>query len=296
MSHARMLAVLSVVNLACMGHVMAGEWPQWRGPFMNGSSEETNLPATWTATENVAWSVTLPGPGSATPVIAENRVYISSMDRRSDDLWGLCFDVQTGAQVWRKKLGASDRKVPRNNLASPSPVTDGRHVYFLYGSGHVAGLTREGELMWSWNLEETHGNISMKYGYSSSPLLHDNILYVLVQRRHTAYRVPHGAGLESFILAIDGTSGETLWKHTRVTHAQEESLDAYSSPVLYDHQGRLEMLVMGASTVTSHDLKTGSELWRYQVPVKRRGKDRTVPSPVSHEGLVFVVPSRGAQG
>ena len=211
---------------------IAGNWPHWRGPFLNGSSNEKNLPESWSTTENVTWVVDLPGPGSATPIIANGKVFLSSTDRNSNDLLALCLDARSGTELWRKKLGASGRNVPRNNLATPSPVTDGSHVYFIFGSGDLAGLDFEGNVLWTRNLEEEYGNISLKYGYSSSPLLYDNKLYILIQRRHTAYRAPKSTTLDSFILAVDAKTGKNIWKQPRKTDALDETLENIHQPLL----------------------------------------------------------------
>jgi len=257
----RKTATAQIILMILIGtQVTAGDWPHWRGPFLNGSSDEKNLPDKWSQTENVTWVIDLPGPGSATPVIAGGKVFISSTDKNNNDLLAMCFDARNGEELWRKKLGESGRNVPRNNLATPSPVTDGRHVYFIYGSGDLAGLDIEGNILWSRNLEEEYGNISLKYGYSSSPLLYDNKLYILVLRRHTAYRTPRSTGLDSFILAVDAGTGTNIWKQPRQTDAREETQDSYSSPILYQGTGPPELLVIGASNVTSNDAVTGKEL------------------------------------
>ena len=274
----------------------AGDWPHWRGPFFNGSSDEKNLPAKWNLTDNVTWVIDLPGAGSATPVIADGQVYISSTDKNSDDLLAFCFVADTGDELWRKKIGESGRNAPRNNLAAPSPVTNGRHVFFMFGSGDLAGLDNKGNILWSRNIEKEYGNISQKYGYSSSPLLYDNKLYILVQRRHTAYRTPRDTALDSFILAINVATGNNIWKQPRTTNAKDETLDSYSSPILYQSPKRLEILVIGASTVTSNALISGIELWRYEYPEKRIGIDRNISSPVTGDSLIFAVPPRGSLG
>ncbi|MBN2182011.1 MAG: PQQ-binding-like beta-propeller repeat protein [Sedimentisphaerales bacterium] len=274
----------------------AEDWPHWRGPFLNGSCNEKNLPVKWSLSENTAWVAELPGPGSATPIIIDGKVFISSMDKNSNALFGFCFDAGSGKELWRKKLGESNRNVPRNNLATPSAVAGGGHVYFIFGSGDFAGLDYEGNLLFSRNLEEEYGNISQKFGYSSSPLLHENRLYILVQRRHTAYRAPRDTGLDSFILALNAGTGENIWKQPRETKAKDETLDSYSSPILYQNSERSELLVVGASCVTSNDLNTGAELWRYEYPEQREGMDRNISSPVTGEGLIFAVPPRGDLG
>ena len=278
------------------GWSSAGDWPHWRGPYLNGSSDEKNLPATWSKTENIAWTASLPGHGSATPIIAKGKVFVSSTDKDSSDLLALCFDARTGKELWRKTLGASGQNVPRNNPATPSPVTDGKNVYFMYGSGDLASLDYEGNVLWSRNLEAEFGNISIKYGYSSSPLLHDGKLYILIQRRHTAYRSPNSTTLDAFILAVDASTGKNIWKQPRKTDAQNESLDSYSSPILLRHSGRVEIIVIGGDYVTANDPAAGKELWRYEYTRQKSTRGRNITSPVTVEGLVLSVPPRGADG
>lgn len=288
--------LLFILMLLSAGGLAVGDWPHWRGPYLNGSSEEKNLPVRWSKTENIAWTAPLPGHSSATPVIANGRVFVSSTVKDSGDLLALCFDVRTGKELWRKKLGTSIRKVPRNNPATPSPVTDGRNVYFMYGSGDLAGLDYEGNILWARNLEDEYGNISLKWGYSSSPLLYNGTLYILVQRRDTAYRAPAGTNLDAFILAIDAKTGKNIWKQSRKTNAVNETLDSYSSPILLQHSGRAEIIVVGADYVTANDIVMGKEIWRYEYARQKSTRGRNITSPVTVEGLVMCVPPRGADG
>ena len=293
----RKITITHIIVIILIGtNANAGDWPHWRGPFYNGSSNEKNLPDKWSLTDNVIWVANLPGAGSATPVVADGKVYVSSTDKNNDDLFALCFDTETGDELWRKKLGESGRNAPRNNLATPSPVTDGKHVFFIFGSGDISGLDFKGNILWSRNLEKQYGNISQKYGYSSSPLLYDNRLYILILRRDTAYRAPKGAGLDSFILALDSETGNDIWKQPRVTDVKDETLDSYSSPIPYQGPERQEILVIGASNITSNDLTTGRELWRYEYPEQRIGMDRNISSPVTGDGFIFAIPPRGDMG
>jgi len=296
MTNRKISTAIIILGILLSTQATAGDWPHWRGPFLNGSSNEKNLPEKWSQTEKVTWVIGLPGPGSATPVIADGKVFISSTDKNSNDLLAMCFDARNGEQLWQKKLGASNREVPRNNPASPSPVTDGRNVYFMFGSGDLAGLDVEGNVLWSRNIEEEYGNISLKFGYSSSPLLYDNKLYILIQRRHTAYRAPMGSTLDSFILAMDAGTGENIWKQPRKTDALDETLDSYSSPILFRRSERAEILVIGSDYFTTNDAITGKELWRYGYSENKSQRDRNVSSPVTGEGLVFGIPSRGSKG
>ncbi|MEE9381713.1 MAG: PQQ-binding-like beta-propeller repeat protein, partial [Hyphomonadaceae bacterium] len=290
------LIAMVIVSLAFAGSVWAGDWPHWRGPYQNGSSDEKNLPATWSETENVAWRVSLPGHSSATPVIANGKVFVSSTDRESDALLALCFDSRNGEELWRRKLGASSRQVPRNNMGTPSPVTDSKRVYFMFGSGELAGLDHKGKSLWSRNLDSQYGNISMKYGYSSSPLLYGNKLYILMQRRNRTYRAPDSSNLDAFILAVDANTGKNIWKQPRVTDAQDESLDSYSSPLLYKNNGRDEILVIGADYVTATDPATGQEFWRYGYARQKSPRWRNISSPGLGRGLIYGVRPKGGNG
>ncbi|MCP4261810.1 MAG: PQQ-binding-like beta-propeller repeat protein [Planctomycetes bacterium] len=292
----RISALIMIVCLLVCSRVLAGDWPHWRGPFLNGSSDEKNLPSSWSKTENVAWTVSLPGHSSATPIIAKGKVFVSSTDKNSGGLFALCLDVRDGKELWRKKLGVSSRKVPRNNPATPSAVTDGRYVYFMYGSGHLAGLDYEGNILWSHNLEQEYGNISQKWGYSSSPLLYNGMLYILMQRRHTSYRPPDSTTLDPFILALDPKTGKNIWKKFRETDARDESLDSYSSPIPYRYSGRSEILVIGSDYITSNNPANGEELWRYEYAKQKSTRGRNISSVVTGEGLIFGVPPRGNLG
>ena len=272
----------------------ANDWPHWRGPFLNGSSDERNLPGSWSRTENVAWVSPLPGPSAATPVICKGRVFVSSTNSQSDELLALCFDAGSGKELWRKSLGASSRTVPSNNMATPSPTTDGERVYFLYGSGQLGGLDFDGNILWLRNIETEYGNISLKYGYSSSPLVWGGKLYILVLRRNIAWRAPKSdEPLDSFLLAVDPATGKNLWKHIRVTDALDESFDSYASPIVSNSMGRTEIIVIGGDYVTAHDPQTGKELWRYGYAQVKSTRWRLIPSVVTGAGLIFGVQPRG---
>jgi outer membrane protein assembly factor BamB len=292
----RKALVLFAVVLMLSQWSSAGDWPHWRGPFLNGSSEEKNLPSSWGESENVVWVSDLPGPSGATPVISKGKVFVSSTKNNSDELLALCFDTGSGKELWRKKLGASSRKVPRNNMATPSPVTDGKHVYFMYGSGELAGLDYDGNVIWSRNIETEYGNISIKYGYSSSPLLYKDKLYILIHRRNRSYRSPESNTLDSFLLAVDPKTGRNIWKQPRKTDALDESLDSYSSPILNQSGGRDEIIIIGGDYVTASDPATGKELWRYGYAEQKSGRWRNVSSTVMGEGLIFGVRPRGGNG
>jgi len=293
----RRISVLALMaGVLFSGRVFAADWANWRGPGQNGAADEKNLPSAWSETDNIAWVSALPGPSGATPIISNGRVFVCSTDSRSPDLFGLCFDEATGKELWRKKLGSSSRQVPRNNLASSSPVTDGRNVYFMFGSGDLAGLDRDGNILWKRNIEAKYGNISIKYGYSTSPLFYDNKLYVLIQRRHSAYRSPQSTTLDAFILAVNPKTGKNIWKQPRITDALDESLDTYSSPIIFENNGRAELIIIAADYATGNDPQTGKELWRYGYAERKSERWRNITSPVTSEELIYGVRPGGGNG
>ena len=294
MMHSATRVFSSLIILSMSLQVRAADWPHWRGPLLNGSTEEQGLPDSWSPTDNIRWTASLPGPSAATPIISGDKVFISSTVKGSPDLLALGFDARTGKELWRRKLGESTRQVPRNTPATPSPATDGQRVCFLYGSGQLAGLDFEGNVLWQRNVETEYGNISCKFGYGSSPLMHAGRLLVFIQRREKAWREPmNKEPLDSFLLAVNPVTGENLWKHRRVTDAVDESLDSYASPIAWENAGRAEILLTGGDCVTAHEPQTGRELWRYGYATEKSTRWRLIPSVVTGAGLVFGLQPRG---
>ncbi len=125
--------VAIVIMIVSAAH--AADWPQWRGPNFNGSTDEKNLPVKWSQTENVAWSVDLPGPSAATPIVSADRVFISSVDSAADSLLAMCFDRTNGKLLRRRVVAKGTRRDKRSNYAAPSPVTDVKVVIFFYSTG-----------------------------------------------------------------------------------------------------------------------------------------------------------------
>lgn len=294
MTHSTTRLLSALVILSASVPSGAADWPNWRGPFLNGSTDEQGLPDSWSLTDNVLWTASLPGPSAATPIISKGKVFVSSTVKGSPDLVALCFDARTGRELWRKKLGESTRQAPNNTLATPSPAADGEHVCFLYGSGHLAGLDFDGNVLWQRNIETEYGNIACQFGYGASPLIYDGRLFVSVLHRDKAWREPISKEpLESFLLSVNPATGETLWKHRRVTDALDESLDSYASPIAYENAGRAEILLIGGDYVTAHEPQTGRELWRYRYATEKNTRWRLIPSVVMGAGLIFGVQPRG---
>jgi outer membrane protein assembly factor BamB len=260
---------------------LAENWPQWRGPFLNGSTTETNLPDSFSKTENVLWTAPLPGPSHATPIIWDDAVFINSPDTNGNLLL-LCLDRQTGKTRWQKQAGTGNRTKGRNNLASPSPVTDGKTVWTMYGTGDLAAYDFSGKELWARHLTREYGPFVINWLYGCTPLLYEGRLYVEVLRSGPA---------ESFVLCLDAATGTNIWRHVRPTDALRESQEAYSTPMPCECGGRAQIVVVGGNYITGEDAATGEELWRGGglLNLREASSSRLVPSPlvVSADGLIF---------
>jgi len=268
----------------------AENWPHWRGPSFNGSSDEVNLPAEWSQTQNVRWTAELPGPSAATPIIWEDRVFIPSVNLSSDGLLAICFDRRDGKRLWQYDVGEGIRKDRRSTFAAPSPVTDGKRVVFFFGNGETIALDLDGQLLWRRNIQEDFGEFAFGWTFSSSPLLYEGQLFLQVLQRD----VPAGGhGLRgrmnhSYLLAIDPETGKDLWRHQRPSKAVAESREAFTSPIPFEFQGRKELLVAGGDAISGHSPKNGEELWRWGTwNPQRIGHWRLVPSPVAGVDVIL---------
>ena len=284
---------MAAILLASSALACAGNWPQWRGPDSNGSSAETGLPDSCDPA-TAKWVTPLPGASHATPVVWNDRVFVTSTDPATKGLLGICVHARNGKILWRKRLG-DEIKAPQNNGATPSPVTDGKQVGFLFGSGDLAALDMDGNLLWTKNLVKEHGNFCTKFGYSSSPLLWKGTLYIQLLRRAKPYSGPAGTAqpLDSLLLAFDFPSGKELWKHVRPSAAVDESLESYSSAVPFESPDRNELLVQGGDCISGHDPATGGELWRMEYNPTREPIWRLIPSPVTAGNRIVVATPRG---
>jgi len=285
---------LLVVALGLTSH--AENWPQWRGPAFNGSSPETGLPTTFSKTENVKWTAPMPGPSAATPIIWEDHVFVSSTDTAAQSLVALCLDRQTGRMRWQRKVAEGFGRDNRSNYSAPSPVTDGRRVWFYYGSGDLAAFDFEGNPVWSRNIQRDEGEFAFQWTYAASPLLLDDRLYIQVLQRDVPV---NGRGRsdgpnDSYLLALNPETGETLWKHIRPSQARAESREAFTTPIPAGVGNAIQLLIAGGDAITGHDPHTGIELWRWDnLNPAKIGHWRLIPSPVSGAGVTLICGPKG---
>ena len=291
------LSVAAVVFATPLS-ALAADWPQWRGPALNGSSEAKDLPDKLDPKQNLAWKATLPGPGAGTPIIFGDRIFLSALDTQSKKLLALCLDRKDGKVLWRKEVGLGYAANQRNNMASPSPLTDGKTVWFYYGTGDLAAFDVEGKELWARNLEKDYGKFNVQWIYGSSPLLWEGKLFVQVLHRDVPPHGPRqaeGQRSESYLLALEPQTGREIWRVVREDNANAESKESYGTPVPFFGSDRKEIVVIGGDVVSGHDVETGKELWRAgDWNPERIGHWRIVPSVLTAEGLaVACAPKNG---
>jgi outer membrane protein assembly factor BamB len=273
----------SVVAVAA---VSAENWPQWRGPQLNGVSAEKGLPTKWTPEENIAWKLAMPSRTGATPIIWNNHVFLNvALQEKEGDLELWAVDRGKGTVMWKKPLSGGNTMMRKQNMSSPSPVTDGTTVWVMTGTGILKAFDFKGEELWLRDIQKDYGAFGLNWGYASSPLLHHGSLYV---------QVLHGMKTDdpSYILKIDGKSGKTIWRVERPTNAIRESPDSYTTPALLRHGSQTEIVITGGDVVTGHDPETGKELWRMNgLNPENIASYRIIASPLVAGGLI-IAPTR----
>ncbi len=262
---------------------VAEDWPQWRGPSLNGVSREPNLPVRWSPTEHVAWKLEMPDKSGATPIIWGNAVFLHVAEGENLSLWRV--DEATGKVVWKRPIAGGNYRINKQNMSSPSPVTDGAGVYVMTGTGVMKAFDFDGRELWVRDIQKDYGHFGQNWGYGSSPLLYKDGIYV---------EVLHGMKTKdpSYILRLDKKTGATVWRVERPTDAVRESPDSYSTPQLLLYDGRAEIVISGGDYVTGHDPATGKELWRGGgLNPEKQSAYRTIASTVIFDGILYV-PSR----
>lgn len=275
--------ILSVGILTLPAGAGANNWPHWRGPSFNGVSDETDLPVSWTTSENIHWKLDLPGRSGSTPIVWENQIFVLVTEGDRIELWSV--NRSTGSVNWSRPLGGGNRPVRKANMSTPSPVTDGESLWVLTSTGYLRRFDMGGNELWIRDLQGDYGAWGLNWGYGSSPVLYEDSILV---------QVLHGMHTDdpSYLLRIDKMTGETHWRVERPTDAIRESPDSYTTPIVVETGKGPELVVTGGDVVTGHDLDTGRELWRMDgLNPRNNSSYRIVASPLVLDDIVFA-PSR----
>ncbi|MFM7977082.1 MAG: PQQ-binding-like beta-propeller repeat protein, partial [Pirellula sp.] len=179
-SHTNAKAIVLGGLLACgtISGAMADNWPQWRGPKNDGVSTEKNIATQWSPQENVMWRCELPGQAGATPVVWQDRIFLTSA--QGDDLVLMAVSTKDGKKLWQQKVGSGnqDARAGEGNSASPSPSTDGKHVWCFFGTGILACYTVDGQSVWKLDVNDKFGKLDIQFGMTSTPVLDGDALYL----------------------------------------------------------------------------------------------------------------------
>jgi outer membrane protein assembly factor BamB len=266
-----------VVLLLLCPAVRAENWPQWRGPDGNGISAEKNLPVKWSATENVRWKTPLAGAGVSAPIVWGGRVFLTTSDGRLNDRLHLsCFDADSGKRLWTTHFFGSAQPeglFPPGGMAVPTPATDGKRVFALFGTGDLVCVDFDGKPVWVRSLAQEYGPFRNRWGMSASPILADGML--LVQVDHFG---------ESYLLAINAATGANRWKTKR------DATVNWTSPLVVRGKGKARIVASGTYFLCGYDLATGSELWKVEGM-----NQQCIPTPVALGEQVFTLGGNNRQ-
>ena len=273
---------------------LAENWPNWRGPNYNGSSNETGLPTKFSKTENVKWRIEMPGVGASTPVIWGNHVFVTSAKGQEASL-ALAYDRKTGDLLWEKEFPGFGHD-QRSNFSAPSAVTDGEKVIFFFGSGLMGAFDFNGKELWNLDVEKKYGQFAFQWTFSSSPVLLDDTIFLQVLQRDQPAKGRGKDGAESYLLAIDAKTGNEIYRHVRPSDAQMESLESFATPLPVTIDGRDELVIVGGDVITGHKPEDGTELWRWGTWNAGHKEQwwRLVPSPVYGDGVFLACAPKNA--
>jgi len=248
----------------------AQNWPGWRGPNGDGTSVETNLPTEWDSVTNVIWKSAVPGIGHSSPIIWEDKLFITSALPEINEKILLCYDNKNGDLLWQKTVVKTilEKKHADNSFASGTPATDGKLVYLSFLDEEdivVAAYDFDGSLVW----EQRPGKYLSPHGFSCSPALYEDKVII--------NGISKG---DNFFAALSKTDGHIIWKKV-----QEILSHSFSTPFFREMAGKTQMILLGNSEVASYNPDDGSKYWFVSGP-----SNDFCSTPVYNEknGLVIV--------
>lgn len=226
--------------------VSAADWPWWRGPQRNGTADPDQDPPTeWSAEHNVAWKSSIPGRGHSSPTVVGTRVFLATADEEQGTQSILCYDRETGKQLWQTEVhrGGLMRKNEKSSAASGTVACDGESVFINFANGgsvYVSSLSLDGKLQWQTKI----GDYIIHQGYGASPAVYQSLVIAAADS--------HAGGV---IAALDRKTGELAWKHDRPKEPN------YTSPIILHVAGRDQLLMTGCNLFSSFDPLNGKTLW-----------------------------------
>lgn len=273
----RLFAFFLALPLFFGSLLSAADWPQFRGPGGQGHSDATNLPSAWSESENVTWKVPVPGFGWSSPSIQGEQIWLTSDLSEGKSLAALAFDRATGKEMVKVvvfEIAEPGAVHSKNSHASPTPIIEGDRVYVHFGAHGTACLKTDGTIVWK-NQELKHDH---RHGPGGSPVIYQDLLILNCD----------GSDVQ-FVVALDKNTGAIRWRKKR-EHIGEARLTgksnvpmAYTTPLLTEVNGTMQLLSSGADSIVSYNPLTGDEYWWF-----RYDGYSNVPRPVVGKGHVFI--------
>ncbi len=287
---------LLLISLIALLPVLAENWPGFRGTGARGMAESKKLPTTWNVAKgkNIAWKTAIPGLGLSSPVIWYDAIFLTTaissnpqmvfesklkgerddrQDTAEQEFRVMAIDKNSGRILWNQLATKSKPRVlrhPHNSYASPTPVTDGKHLIAFFGSEGLYCYDLSGKLIWKKDLGSLDQGAfdvpDYQWGSAASPALWNGKVYLQVDMNKG-----------SFLAAFDAATGKELWRTPR------DSKPSWSTPTIVEGPLRTELVANGVEHIISYDAETGKELWRL------KGTSMiSVPTPFTANGLIYV--------
>jgi outer membrane protein assembly factor BamB len=244
------------------------DWPWWRGPHRNGiAAADQSPPLRWSDSQNVLWKSPLPGRGHGSVTVVGDQVVVATADEARQIQSVICFDRNSGRQVWKTDVhtgGFPKKSNKKASQASSTVACDGTRVFINFlngGAVHTTALTRSGKILWQTKITD----YVLHQGYGSSPALYESLVIVSADNK--------GGGA---VAALNRATGDVVWKK------QRPKVPNYASPIILNVAGRDQLLLTGCDLVSSFEPLTGKKNWEIA-----GATTECVTSTITDGGLIF---------
>lgn len=288
------IAACVLTSMACsfgFSQTATSNFTRFRGPNADGvSADNGGLPTSWNETENVQWVADVPGWAWSSPIIWEDKVFITTCYSEDDSNeppkkglylgqgvrkpekgihhWKVyCHDLATGKRRWEREAHSGEPSVPRHpkaSYASETPATDGERLYVLFGDLGLYCFDFEGNELWKHPIEPR--KTLMDYGAAASPVLHEDQVIIVYDNME-----------DSFVAAFDKRTGQQNWKTER------DEISTWATPFIWQNELRTEIIVNGKKKNRSYDLN-GNLLWEFD----GKSSNLVIPSPYAADGMLYI--------
>jgi outer membrane protein assembly factor BamB len=279
----------------------ARQWPVYRGYMSSGVLDNAGLPETFDLQNNVniIWKTEIPGLGLSSPVIWDNKLFITTavskadkegfkpgiygdiepVDDSSEHEWKiLCFDKFNGKLIWERTSCKGIPKMkrhPKSTHANTTAATDGKFVIAFFGSEGLYCYDMNGNLQWQKNFGVLRSVFyvekSAEWEFASSPVIHNGVVIIQCDVMEN-----------SFVAAFDVRTGKQLWK------TQRDEYPGWCTPNIYTNSGKTFVVVNGYKNRGGYDFETGKEVWKMS-----GGGDIPIPTPIIDNDVIYFNSAHG---